>query len=717
MTTVLATVSTGSGTTTEEVTVTGLSADSGTIVPTSPAGTIGDNALVLFNWDPSTQLTNWLAAEAQVAAGVPGATAKIVAMGDSTTRGYESATSDFTALSYPVELARALTADGVAAQYDNFLGGSPDNGEISDARISFIDGATWGGNEDAGGTPIYLDGTGQGFTFTLDAPGDYDRVQLSYIDVGSGSVNVSIDGGPVLSTIHFGNTGNTLTTTIDIPAGMHSALTVTSTSSNPVFIQGAAFYSSTIPAVQVYNAGIPGIDSGQSDTSLVNGMAVKGSAEGYGPTAGVAALQPNLVLIDLGLNDILGDLDTTAQTVANISQMVTTLRSVGSDVIIVIPNPSSSASVIAALPALRSALETYALSANVPIIDLSATYDDSWADLNAAGLMSDYVHPDATLYADIGYRIGALLANAETYSCFAAGTLILTERGEMPVEDLAIGMKVRTHSGAASPIIWIGRRTLDLRYYPSPEHAWPVLICAGALGSGLPVRDLILSPDHALYLEGHLIPAKVLVNGVSIRQVARNQITYYHVELAEHDVLLAQGAPAESYLDTGNRCAFENAGKVTVLHPDFAKSLREERGCAPLAEAGPVVEAVRQRILNRIKIDITEDPDLRITYRDGGAIVTSRSAVPGEISADPRDRRRLGVKIAALRISDRIIPIDHPDLSEGWHDVEADGRWTDGHAVVPRSVLAGAARLEVRLAATTRYPLNVALQRKRRAIR
>jgi hypothetical protein len=120
MTTILATVSTGSETTTQNVTVSPLSATSGTIVPTSPTGTIGASALALYNWNPATQLAGWLAAVAQVKAGVAGATAKIVALGDSTTRGYESAASDFTALSYPIELARALALDGVAAQYDNF---------------------------------------------------------------------------------------------------------------------------------------------------------------------------------------------------------------------------------------------------------------------------------------------------------------------------------------------------------------------------------------------------------------------------------------------------------------------------------------------------------------------------------------------------------------------------------------------------------------------
>ena len=78
--------------------------------------------------------------------------------------------------------------------------------------------------------------------------------------------------------------------------------------------------------------------------------------------------------------------------------------------------------------------------------------------------------------------------------------------------------------------------------------------CACALapfGDGLPRRDLWLSPDHAVFVDDVLIPIKRLINSTSIEQVPMDQITYYHVELEHHDVLLAEGLPAESYLDTG----------------------------------------------------------------------------------------------------------------------------------------------------------------------
>jgi hypothetical protein len=182
-------------------------------------------------------------------------------------------------------------------------------------------------------------------------------------------------------------------------------------------------------------------------------------------------------------------------------------------------------------------------------------------------------------------------------------------------------------------------------------------------------------------------------------------VTYYHIEFSEHAVLLAENAPAESYLDTGNRAAFENGGKAVVLHPDFAQGLREARACAPFAESGPVVEAVRQAILDRAGIETTGEPDLSIRYENGAAIITSRSAIPGEIFADPRDRRRLGVKIKSLRAGRRKIPLDHPDLTQGWHGAEPDGRWTNGHAIIPASLLAGR-KLHLSLTSTLRYPTD-----------
>lgn len=298
---------------------------------------------------------------------------------------------------------------------------------------------------------------------------------------------------------------------------------------------------------------------------------------------------------------------------------------------------------------------------------------------------------------------------ASGLACFAAGTLIGTEAGPVAVERLGCGDRVVLAEGGSLPIVWIGHRVVDVARHPAPELVRPVLIEAGALGVGarglaVPSRALLVSPDHALWCAGHLIPAKALINGVTIRQVACRVITYYHVELPRHAVLLAEGAPAESYLDTGNRDGFANAGAVVALHSVFGQGLREGLGCAPFAEAGPVVEAVREAILARAGIATTDDPGLGIRDTVAGAVIESRSAVPGHITPDPRDRRRLGVKIARLMAGGSVIPLDHPALTVGWHAMEAEGRWTDGAALVPAALLGGRA-LAVTLAAALRYPV------------
>ena len=141
----------------------------------------------------------------------------------------------------------------------------------------------------------------------------------------------------------------------------------------------------------------------------------------------------------------------------------------------------------------------------------------------------------------------------ELVACFAEGTRILTLRGETAVESLRIGDLVVSAQGPVRPVRWLGHRRIDCRRHERPRDVWPVRVRAGAFGPGRPFRDLLLSPDHAVFVDGLLIPIRYLMNGASVAQENCDDITYWHVELDRHDVLLAEGLPAESYLDTGNR--------------------------------------------------------------------------------------------------------------------------------------------------------------------
>jgi hypothetical protein len=131
----------------------------------------------------------------------------------------------------------------------------------------------------------------------------------------------------------------------------------------------------------------------------------------------------------------------------------------------------------------------------------------------------------------------------------------------------------------------------------------PVRIRRGAFGPGQPHRDLFLSPDHAVFAETVLIPVKHLINGDSIQQISANTVTYFHVELARHGVIMAEGLPAETYLDTGDRACFGHS--VTPLHPAFGSErgdialIVDARGYASLRVVGPEVEALRATLASR----------------------------------------------------------------------------------------------------------------------
>ncbi len=181
-------------------------------------------------------------------------------------------------------------------------------------------------------------------------------------------------------------------------------------------------------------------------------------------------------------------------------------------------------------------------------------------------------------------------------ACYCRGTRIATACGEMAVEDLRIGDLVMTASGQQRPVHWIGQRSYSARFAATSLNVQPVLFRQGSLGNGLPCRDLYVSPEHAMYLDGVLIPAHLLVNGVSILQtVADQNIEYFHIELETHDILLAEGAPSESFVDDNSREMFHNAAEYYRLHAKQTKPAIA-RYCAPRVESGDVLEAIRRRL-------------------------------------------------------------------------------------------------------------------------
>ena len=200
---------------------------------------------------------------------------------------------------------------------------------------------------------------------------------------------------------------------------------------------------------------------------------------------------------------------------------------------------------------------------------------------------------------------GFTIVNGNTLqavACFAEGTRIRTPDGDIAVEHLQVGDVVLTADGAREPIVWVGQRAIDCRSHPAPETVWPIRVQAGAFSQNVPVYDLYLSPDHAVFVNDVLVPVKLLVDGTSIAPAPRDRVRYFHVELPRHAIILAEALPVESYLDTGDRANFAG-GETIRLFPDFAHRVAaatwETRGAAPLVLSGPGLTAARRAVTGR----------------------------------------------------------------------------------------------------------------------
>jgi hypothetical protein len=152
--------------------------------------------------------------------------------------------------------------------------------------------------------------------------------------------------------------------------------------------------------------------------------------------------------------------------------------------------------------------------------------------------------------------------------CFMPGTNIAVPDGEAKVETLRPGDLVTTATGEAKAVRWIGRQTVS-RVFADPLRVLPIRIRAGALGENVPCRDLLISPDHAVLVDGVLIQAGALVNGSSIvRETDVSQVyTYYHVELDDHSLVLAENVAAETFIDNVDRLGFDNWAEYQALYP------------------------------------------------------------------------------------------------------------------------------------------------------
>ena len=367
---------------------------------------------------------------------------------------------------------------------------------------------------------------------------------------------------------------------------------------------------------------------------------------------------------------------------------------------------------------------------------------DSFGDANpgVAGLVTA---TDLREMNVLGYNLSAAATSVVSSggaNCFVSGTNLLTERGAVPIEHLRPGDRVVTRFAGLAPIVWIGHRRVAPATHPDPFRLRPVRIAPDAFGPGCPARALRLSPDHAVAIDGALVPIRLLVNGGSIAwDMAARRVTYWHVALARHDLLRAEELEAESFLDT----EADSRGRPSLFAgPDnpAAQAMREALSCLPLRVAPAAVEplwrglAARSDALGHARPEIARTGDPALALRQGGRRIApvlsgrgfaafalpdgetpvwllSRQVVPAALDPWREDRRRLGVRVRRLTLragaETTEIALDDPRLGPGWWapEPEADAiwRWTDGAARLP--VPLGGAVLEVALATPPAYPL------------
>jgi uncharacterized delta-60 repeat protein len=178
-----------------------------------------------------------------------------------------------------------------------------------------------------------------------------------------------------------------------------------------------------------------------------------------------------------------------------------------------------------------------------------------------------------TSAASIDTSFGIPVASSSLLVCFARGTLIQTTSGPVPVEELQVNDPLSFYIAPTSldsdKVKWIGRQTFHPVMADLIDYL-PVKISANALGPGQPFKDLYISPDHAILFDGTLIHAKVLVNGTSVVQVTEwsGDVEYFHIETENHELIYANGVPAETFIDNVSRKQFDNYAEFEAMYPN-----------------------------------------------------------------------------------------------------------------------------------------------------
>ncbi|WP_127560522.1 Hint domain-containing protein [Nioella ostreopsis] len=234
---------------------------------------------------------------------------------------------------------------------------------------------------------------------------------------------------------------------------------------------------------------------------------------------------------------------------------------------------------------------TWSDGTNTFIVCLDASSGDHYM-YGPAAPIGGFPATFAAMQADAGWSTGSV-----TVQCFAAGTKIVGPNGAVAVERLEIGDLIATAAGTLCRVKWIGHQTVMTRFGPA-ERLRLVRFSAGALGDGLPTADLTVTADHGMLVDGVICHAGALVNRTSITRVPLSEMgeTYivYHIETEAHEIILANGAPAETFIDNVSRRGFDNYAEFEALYGDVPEM--EELPYPRAMSARQVPERIRARL-------------------------------------------------------------------------------------------------------------------------
>lgn len=323
--------------------------------------------------------------------------------------------------------------------------------------------------------------------------------------------------------------------------------------------------------------------------------------------------------------------------------------------------------------------------------------------------------------------------NAQHVVCFLPGSMIRTVEGEVAVENLQIGDSVvtfdwKTGEETVRPVIWVGKAHATVQpHLADDEAAYPVRVLKNAISEGVPYKDMLITAEHCLFFDGKFVPVRMLVNGSSIfYDKSFTSYDYYHLETAEHAVIVADGMMTESYLDTGNRRSFRQEGKVASIG-GRAKTWAADAGaelCVDRAFVEPLfrkLEARKGSVAEGLRhadvVELTNDADLHLVTETGAVVrpvrhegqrysfmlpanvssvrIVSRASRPSDVIGPfVDDRRQMGVAVGDITFvtaarQENIVVHLVETKPEGWHAdaSQAEAAWTAGNAVLPLSGL------------------------------